>query len=118
MPDILFFDAVTDADAGRVGGKGLSLARMAAAGLPVPPGFVVTTDAYRRQAASTRPPADLPAAAPVAPAAGGAAPGAAAPAAPNLDELARKLYDPLAARLKAELRLDRERAGLVTDLRR
>src|SRR6266566_6694093 len=32
----------------RVGGKGASLARMAAAGLPVPPGFHVTTAAYRR----------------------------------------------------------------------
>ena len=31
-----------------VGGKGASLARMAAAGLPVPPGFHVTTAAYRR----------------------------------------------------------------------
>ena len=30
-----------------VGGKGASLARMAAAGLPVPPGFHVTTTAYR-----------------------------------------------------------------------
>jgi pyruvate,water dikinase len=50
MPEILFFDAVCDADAGRVGGKGLSLGKMAAAGLPVPPGFVVTTDAYRRLA--------------------------------------------------------------------
>lgn len=30
------------------GGKGVSLARMAAAGLPVPPGFHVTTAAYRR----------------------------------------------------------------------
>jgi hypothetical protein len=36
----------------------------------------------------------------------------------DIDELARRLYDPLAARLKAELRLDRERAGLITDLRR
>jgi pyruvate,water dikinase len=32
----------------RVGGKGASLARLAAAGLPVPPGFHVTTAAYRR----------------------------------------------------------------------
>jgi pyruvate,water dikinase len=32
----------------RVGGKGASLARMAAAGLPVPSGFHVTTDVYRR----------------------------------------------------------------------
>jgi pyruvate,water dikinase len=30
------------------GGKGASLARMAAAGLPVPPGFHITTRAYRR----------------------------------------------------------------------
>lgn len=45
---ILFFDAISAADAPRVGGKGLSLATTAAAGLPVPPGFVVTTDAYRK----------------------------------------------------------------------
>jgi len=32
----------------RVGGKGASLARLARAGLPVPPGFHVTTAAYRR----------------------------------------------------------------------
>src|SRR5262245_30431212 len=48
MPDILFFDAITEADAAKVGGKGLSLARMASAGLSVPPGFVITTEAYRR----------------------------------------------------------------------
>ncbi len=32
-------------------------------------------------------------------------------AAPNLDELVRRLYEPLAARLRAELWLDRERSG-------
>jgi rifampicin phosphotransferase len=32
----------------RVGGKGASLARLAAAGLPVPPGFHLTTSMYRR----------------------------------------------------------------------
>ncbi len=37
-----------DAVLERVGGKGASLARMVAAGLPVPPGFHVTTEAYRR----------------------------------------------------------------------
>jgi CubicO group peptidase (beta-lactamase class C family) len=42
----------------------------------------------------------------------------AATGAPSTDELVRRLFDPLAARLKAELRLDRERAGFVTDLRR
>src|SRR5579863_9584326 len=31
----------------QVGGKGASLARLAAAGLPVPPGFHITTVAYR-----------------------------------------------------------------------
>src|SRR5438034_7670378 len=35
----------------KVGGKGASLARMAAAGLPVPPGFHITTAAYRRSIA-------------------------------------------------------------------
>jgi hypothetical protein len=35
-----------------------------------------------------------------------------------MDELVRQLFDPLCARLKAELRLDRERAGLLTDLHR
>ncbi|MBN9520728.1 hypothetical protein J0H58_19785 [bacterium] len=48
MPDLLPFDSITDADAARVGGKGYSLGRTSSAGLPVPPGFVVTTDAYRR----------------------------------------------------------------------
>src|SRR5438552_8509574 len=32
----------------QVGGKGASLARLASAGLPVPPGFHITTAAYRR----------------------------------------------------------------------
>ena len=35
----------------------------------------------------------------------------------NVDELARRLFPPLSARLKAELWLDRERAGLITDTR-
>lgn len=46
---ILFFRDITDADAPRVGGKGLSLGRMAAAGLPVPDGFLLTTEAYRNR---------------------------------------------------------------------
>ncbi len=48
MPDTLPFAAITDTALSLVGGKGLSLALTAAAGLPVPPGFVVTTDADRR----------------------------------------------------------------------
>src|SRR5262245_27637651 len=50
MDDILPFSRVTPADAHLVGGKGLSLAVTAAAGLPVPSGFCVTTTAYRRRA--------------------------------------------------------------------
>lgn len=52
MSDLLSFASITDADAARVGGKGLSLGKMAAAGLPVPEGFVIATDAYRRMANS------------------------------------------------------------------
>ncbi len=58
MPDVLPFAAITDIGLSLVGGKGLSLALTAAAGMPVPPGFVVTTDAYRRLNGQT-PDADL-----------------------------------------------------------
>jgi pyruvate,water dikinase len=50
MPDILHFNEITDATATLVGGKGLSLGKTASAGLPVPDGFVITTQAYRRLA--------------------------------------------------------------------
>ncbi len=45
-----FIVPLSDPSAGlsQVGGKGASLARLAAAGLPVPPGFHITTAAYRR----------------------------------------------------------------------
>jgi hypothetical protein len=48
-----------------------------------------------------------------------AAPGSAAAAgsAGDVDALVRRLYDPLARRLRAELRLDRERVGHALDLR-
>ena len=38
---------IDDTDLARFGGKGAGLARMAAQGLPVPPAFVIGTDAYR-----------------------------------------------------------------------
>lgn len=50
MPDLLYFDSITDAELPLVGGKGLSLGKTARAGLPVPAGFVVTTRAYKRLA--------------------------------------------------------------------
>lgn len=40
------------------------------------------------------------------------------PSGRDLDELAERLYEPLSARLRAELWLDRERSGLMVDLRR
>jgi len=41
------FDQIRLTDTPLVGGKGANLGEMTAAGLPVPPGFVVTADAYR-----------------------------------------------------------------------
>lgn len=43
---ILWFDDYTDDHRPRVGGKVASLGTMLSAGLPVPPGFAVTTDAF------------------------------------------------------------------------
>ena len=66
------------------------------------------TAAVPIEAASEPPPSTpLPGAAP-APAPAGAAP-------TDLDEMARRLYEPLSARLRAELWLDRERAGVMSD---
>ena len=47
MSVIVWFDDVTAGDTARVGGKGANLGECARAGLPVPPGFCVSTDAYR-----------------------------------------------------------------------
>ena len=44
---IVWFDKYRDEDKPRVGGKCSSLGEMIRAELPVPPGFAVTTDAYR-----------------------------------------------------------------------
>src|SRR3954470_15304335 len=48
MTDLSFFDDIRPADLPLVGGKGLSLGLLASAGLPVPPGFCLTTAAHRR----------------------------------------------------------------------
>ena len=45
---VLWLDEIGSNDIGMVGGKGASLGEMTAAGLPVPPGFVVTAQTYRR----------------------------------------------------------------------
>jgi rifampicin phosphotransferase len=47
------FDEIGAADVGLVGGKAANLGELCSAGLPVPPGFVLTTDAYDRFVAAT-----------------------------------------------------------------
>jgi pyruvate,water dikinase len=48
MNDLCTFDDITPQDVDAVGGKGLSLGLLARAGLPVPPGFCITTAVHRR----------------------------------------------------------------------
>lgn len=45
---IVTFEQISPQDLGRVGGKGMNLGGLARAGFPVPPGFCVTTAAYRQ----------------------------------------------------------------------
>ena len=81
--------------------------------------------AVQRSATGTTPaatevqlaPADAPATSSAAPAASGAGAPGGAPGANDIEEMARRLYEPLSARLRAEFWQDRERAGLLTDLR-
>ena len=75
----------------------------------------------QRSAVESSPAPDgSPAVAPPAASSAGPA-GPAASAAPmnssELEEMARRLYEPLSARFRAELWQDRERSGLLTDLR-
>jgi pyruvate,water dikinase len=44
---VLWIDDVRSADIDTVGGKAASLGELTEAGLPVPPGFVVTAETYR-----------------------------------------------------------------------
>ncbi len=47
MKYIKFFSEISKHDVKEVGGKGASLGEMTKAGIPVPPGFVVTAQAYK-----------------------------------------------------------------------
>jgi hypothetical protein len=75
-------------------------------------GMAPPVEAGPPDAGAPGPPPVEAAAAPAAPPAPGTA------AAPDLDDLARRLYDRIRARLRAELRLDLERAGMLTRLGR
>jgi hypothetical protein len=69
-----------------------------------------------QEVATVAPVVQMAEASSAAPAAGTAAPGAPqGTGGVDVDEMAKRLYEPLTARLRAELWLDRERAGLVTD---
>jgi len=48
MPSIRFFSEIGEGDRESVGGKALSLGRLAAAGFPVPPGFAITAQALEQ----------------------------------------------------------------------
>jgi pyruvate,water dikinase len=43
---VVWFNEVTKNDITKVGGKGANLGEMTNAGIPVPPGFIVTAQAY------------------------------------------------------------------------
>ena len=43
---ISWFNEITKSDIATVGGKGANLGEMTKAGIPVPPGFVITSDTY------------------------------------------------------------------------
>jgi pyruvate,water dikinase len=55
MSDIRTFDQISDNDGSLVGGKALKLASMWRAGLPVPDGFCISSEAYRRFHSSAMP---------------------------------------------------------------
>ena len=46
MKEIRWFEDIRLTDTGSVGGKGANLGELTAGGLPVPPGFVITGEAY------------------------------------------------------------------------
>jgi len=47
MQDVRYFSDIGHEDIDLAGGKGANLGELTRAGLPVPPGFVLTTAAYR-----------------------------------------------------------------------
>ena len=59
MPHLYDFSATDGSDRDLLGGKGAGLARMTSLGLPVPPGFTITTDVCRAAMANDAMPDDL-----------------------------------------------------------
>jgi pyruvate,orthophosphate dikinase len=59
LPHLFDFSATDGSDLDLLGGKGAGLARMTSLGLPVPPGFTITTEACRLTMRDGRVPVDL-----------------------------------------------------------
>ncbi len=59
MPHLYDFSATDGSDKDLLGGKGSGLARMTSLGLPVPPGFTITTDVCRYFMKTSEVPSDL-----------------------------------------------------------
>ena len=59
MPHLFDFSATDGSDPDLLGGKGAGLARMTSLGLPVPPGFTITTEVCRLTMRDGRVPVDL-----------------------------------------------------------
>ena len=59
MPHLYDFSATAGSDRDLLGGKGAGLARMTSLGLPVPPGFTITTDVCRAAMVAGAIPEDL-----------------------------------------------------------
>jgi pyruvate,orthophosphate dikinase len=59
LPNLFDFSATDGTDPDLLGGKGAGLARMTSLGLPVPPGFTITTEACRSTMKDGQVPADL-----------------------------------------------------------
>jgi hypothetical protein len=87
-----------------------------------PQAITFDSPVMQREAEPAAAPAEDAGAAPAAstgPAQGADAGSAGGPALPtNVEELVNRIYDPLAARLRAELWMDRERAGVLMNLHR
>jgi hypothetical protein len=97
----MFSSAADETEAGSPAETGFTSVQLQSASESSPPASEPATDT------SAAPPVTTPVPPPTA---GGGAPSA------DLDEMARRLYEPLTARLRAELWLDRERAGVTSDL--
>ncbi|MDI6737360.1 MAG: phosphoenolpyruvate synthase [Nanoarchaeota archaeon] len=54
MADIAWFRELHNTDVGIAGGKGASLGEMFNAGMPIPPGFVITAEAFKKYITKTK----------------------------------------------------------------